>query len=419
MTEWNGKTVNVVARLLGSFSIEVDGQLADLGRNMTANAVKMIEIIFLNREHGISKNELLNEVFSDKVLSDQNNSFNNLLYQSRKLLQNSGMDGMKFIDNHRGMIRLECAENAVTDIEIFLGICRKADAAATRAEKKELYTQALEYYRGPLLPDFETEFWVIKPGMVLKHYFDRAAQYLADLAEEDDNYEEMYRIMKHADSVYPHEKWEIGRISALAMQEKYREAYEEYTRVVQYYLETLEQPVPKVLLDIYDRFREGITREVEAAGSFQMSTARRDEEMEAQLRLNRAGGYFCQYSSFRDICNVLNRNIDKRGNAIHLMILSLVDFESNFRSMPDVLERRSECLKMSIHDVLRSTDVFTGYSSTQYVALLVGVKREDCAAFHRRISVKLHELAGSRADVQYRIVAPDELEQILTAGEKN
>ena len=77
------------------------------------------------------------------------------------------------------------------------------------------------------------------------------------------------------------------------------------------------------------------------------------------------------------------------------------------------MNARAEILEQSLSEGLRKGDVYTKYSSSQYLILLIGTKREDCAIIYQRISRRVKELAGSRAEFRYRIVSLGEIPGIL------
>ena len=85
-------------RMLGGFSISVNGQYMGLGQNNKANFLKLIQIILLNYKKGISKRELIDGVFCYNDLLDENNSLNNLLHQARTQLKKSGVPGKRYIE---------------------------------------------------------------------------------------------------------------------------------------------------------------------------------------------------------------------------------------------------------------------------------------------------------------------------------
>jgi len=112
----------------------------------------------------------------------------------------------------------------------------------------------------------------------------------------------------------------------------------------------------------------------------------------------------------------LRRNLERRGSSIFMMLCTLVDYEGKPIHNQDKLNARAEILEQSLSEGLRKGDVYTKYSPSQYLILLIGTKREDCAIIYQRISRRVKELAGSRAEFRYRIVSLAEIPGIL---EKN
>ena len=96
-----------------------------------------------------------------------------------------------------------------------------------------------------------------------------------------------------------------------------------------------------------------------------------------------------------------------------MMLCTLVDYEGKPIQNQEKLSARAEALKNALYAELRQGDVYTKYSSSQYLLLLIGTKKEDCGIIYHRISKKLKELAGSRAELKYRIVSLAEIPSVL------
>jgi len=76
------------------------------------------------------------------------------------------------------------------------------------------------------------------------------------------------------------------------------------------------------------------------------------------------------------------------------------------------LESRSKTLRQCISSSLRRGDIFTRYSSSQYLILLVGSDKEGCNVVAGRISKKLYAIEGSKASVHYSNVSLADLSKI-------
>jgi hypothetical protein len=104
-----------------------------------------------------------------------------------------------------------------------------------------------------------------------------------------------------------------------------------------------------------------------------------------------------------DAYHVLERNMERSGQSIFLMLCTLVDYEGKIIPQQDKLSRRSDIMLDTIRACLRKGDIYTRYNRSQYLILLVGIKKEDCEIVYRRISQKLKETAGPRAGIQYSV----------------
>ena len=70
-------------------------------------------------------------------------------------------------------------------------------------------------------------------------------------------------------------------------------------------------------------------------------------------------------------------------------------------------------MKESIGSSLRKGDVYTKFSASQYLVLLIGSTREGCDVVARRISKSLKEREGTKADVRYSNVSLSDLSRIV------
>ncbi|WP_078037049.1 bacterial transcriptional activator domain-containing protein [Oribacterium sp. C9] len=409
----------IEVRMLGGFSITVNGQYMGLGQNNKANFLKLIQIILLNHKKGISKRELIDGVFGYKDLLDENNSLNNLLHQARTQLKKSGVPGKRYIEGKKGIYFPEKPEGyeLSLDVKTYMDDCRKAGETEDPASKAALYEHAFELYRGELLPEFSTDNWVIVESVKLKHLYDELVMFLGEYYRNKGDYDSLYKLYNRASQIYPDAGWQINVIDALILRKEYKEAYELYNKTARYYLDDLEVPLPDDLIRCYERIYDDIKVVSDDIEEIQAGILERDAALKNNKGDSRSlGSYYCAFSSFIDVYNVLRRNLVRRGNSIFMMLCTLVDYEGKPIQNQEKLAARSEALKNALYEELRQGDVYTKYSSSQYLLLLIGTKKEDCGIIYHRISKKLKELAGSRAELKYRIVSLAEIPSILESG---
>lgn len=406
----------IVIQMLGQFTVSVDGQHLYFGENNKANFLKLIQVILLHHEAGIAKRELIDYVFGYKELLDENNSLNNLLHQARTQLKKSGLPGKRYIEGKKGIYYPERLEEYTFsyDFTDFRRLCQQAREAATAEEKAALYAQANRLYRGELLPDFSTENWVILESIQLKESYDELVRFLGGFYREQQDYESLCQLYTQAARIYPESGWQIQLIDALILKKQMKEAYELYDKTARYYLDELEVPLPDELVQCYARIYEELKVVSEDIEDIQADILKRDAALKSGEDTEPHGGsYYCAYASFIDVYHVLRRNMSRRGSSIFMMLCTLVDYEGKPIQNPEKLSARSEALKQALYEGLRQGDVFTKYSSSQYLLLLIGTKKEDCSIIYQRLARKLKELTGPRAELRYRIVSLAEIPTIL------
>ena len=406
--------------MLAGFSITVGDEKLDLGSNSKANFLKLTEIVLLRGMGGVSKRDLIDGIFGHKSLLDENNSLNNLLHQARTQLKKAGMPGRKIIDGKRGVYAPENNPDYeyILDVQEFEDVCLKAKSEKKDDKKLYYYQKAFGIYGGELLPEFATDYWVILESVRLKRLYDDVVDFLGKHYKEAEDFEALFDLYDKANKIYPDNGWQIEMIDALILRKEYKTAYELYTKCAHYYQDELEVPIPDALRSCYERLSDNVRVVTDDIRQIQANIIRKDEKLKSEMGTRKNGAYLWPYTSYIDVYHVLRRNLERRGSSIFMMLCTLVDYEGKPIQNQEKLNARAEILQQSLSEGLRKGDVYTKYSSSQYLILLIGTKREDCAIISQRLSRRVKELAGSRAEFRYRIVSLAEIPGILDRSQQ-
>ena len=414
------KKTKIYVQMLGGFSITVGDEKLDLGSNSKANFLKLTEIVLLRGMGGVSKRDLIDGIFGHKSLLDENNSLNNLLHQARTQLKKAGMPGRKIIDGKRGVYAPENNPDYeyILDVQEFEDVCLKAKSEKKDDKKLYYYQKAFGIYGGELLPEFATDYWVILESVRLERLYDDVVDFLGKHYKEAEDFEALFDLYDKANKIYPDNGWQIEMIDALILRKEYKTAYELYTKCAHYYQDELEVPIPDALRSCYERLSDNVRVVTDDIRQIQANIIRKDEKLKSEMGTRKIGAYLCPFTSFIDVYHVLRRNLERRGSSIFMMLCTLVDYEGKPIQNQEKLNARAEILQQSLSEGLRKGDVYTKYSSSQYLILLIGTKREDCAIIYQRLSRRVKELAGSRAEFRYRIVSLAEIPGILDRSQQ-
>ncbi len=389
------KTKVLKVNMLGGFTMTYGDEEVVLGRNTTAKFVQLLQLIWLRGEKGISKAHIVRALYDTEDLSNPNNSFNNLIFQMRKQTVAAGLPKKDYVVKEGKVFVPDPDVPVFVDALEFYKFCEKAEAEKDPAKKYELYGHAFDLYRGELLPESQTKPWVITESVKLHQLFDEATDYMGRFAKEQKDYDTMYAIYEKAAKIYPDNDWQAYQIDALICKEEYKEAYQLYDKTVHQYSDEMGLPPSEKMLENYSKMSSKITS----------PTSRLDEIQSSLQEDPVSGAYYCAYPSFIDCYHVLDRNMERTGYSVFLLLCTLVDYEGKPISNKNKLELRSDALRGCISASLRRGDIFTKYSSSQYLVLLVGSSREGCDVVSRRISKRLKAAEGTRAEVKYNTVS--------------
>ena len=402
------ETMDMISvRMLGSFSITRNDEEIVLGRNATAKFVQLLQLVWLRGERGISKQQIVHSLYEGDELSNPNNSFNNLLFQMRKQMVAAGLPKKDYISKIGKVYVPDASIPVQVDVQVFRDAMEEARTENVSEDaKREAYQRAFDIYRGELLPECSNMTWVITEAVKLREDFAEATRYLGELAKQEKDYDVMFRIYEKAARIYPDNDWQADQIEALICKEDYKEAFRLYDKTVHRYSEEMGLPPSEKMLENYKRMSQKIT-----------SPTGRIHEIQSSLQEDpESGAYYCSYPSFIDTYHILERNMDRTGYSVFLLLCTLVDYAGKPIQNREKLEARSATLRECIGRSLRRGDIFTKYSSSQYLVLLVGSNREGCEVVSRRISANLKEKEANRAEVRYSNVSLAELSRMMPEG---
>lgn len=385
--------------MFGRFALSWQGEDIILGRNASSKFTQLLQLIWMQGDEGISKHQLLEFLYQDEELANPGNSLNNLIFQMRKQMVAAGLPKMNYIVRRGRSYYPDPQVPLEVDLREFRKAMTDARDAESDEEKEAFYTRAMDLYRGDLLPDAYTQVWVVMETVKVSNEFAEACRYVGTKAKERGDYELMYQVYEKAAKLFPDRGWQADQIDALILQNKFREAHQLYNETIEKYSNEMGVPPTEEMLDNYRKMSHKITSPFRDIGEIQFFL----HEDPA------SGAYYCSYPSFIDMYRVFARNMERTGFSIYMQLCTLVDYEGKAFTNKDKLSARSEELKACISKSLRKGDIFTRYSSSQYLVLLIACDREGCQVVARRIGANFREMAGAPADVRFSDVSVADL----------
>jgi len=149
--------------MLGGLAAQQGAQTID--RFRTRKGGELLVALALHLNHGISREELLALLWPDEEGETGRNRLRVELAALRRQFQTPKQASIQMIEAYRLGIRLH-PEAFTTDVAEFEQRLSQAAQAGERPEQTALWRQAVELYRGDLLPAYDTE-WIVTERMRL------------------------------------------------------------------------------------------------------------------------------------------------------------------------------------------------------------------------------------------------------------
>lgn len=404
----------IQVQMLGGFSLTWEGREYILGRNSSAKYLQLLQLVWLQGEKGISKEQILQALYDRETLSNSSNSLSNLIYQLRRQMVRAGLPQGEYISRKEGVYRIpEDLELQIDALE-FKRLAAEGEALGAGGDREGemgCLRKAFELYRGSLLPSNSTELWVMNESLVFKGMFESCVRRLGAWYKERRDYQAMDQIYRKAAGLYPFDDWQTGQIDSLMCRGEYKEAYALYEKTVSLYSEEMGLPPSARLMKCYEEMGNrlsGSGAQLLEILSELKETAPLGQEGDGDKNTQKFGGggaYYCSYPAFVDVYRLLRRTMDRSSCPISLMLCTVVDYEGKQIRSPEKLKARSEAMGAAIRQSLRQGDAYTRYTASQYLVLLVGTTREGCEIVFRRLLRRFRELAGPRAEAQYHVIS--------------
>ena len=368
--------ISIQVSLLGTFSMRretAEGPLILTEQDSTSKRLwAFLQYMAVFHQRGVTQEELIEALWGDCDIGNPVNTLKTLLHRGRSAMQQLGFaDGKEILLYRRGVYSWSSSVCLELDVEVFDRLCEEAEAGSLDSA-----LAALPLYAGDFLPSASGSPWAIS----LRTFYH--GKYLALCAEtaqkllDQERYEEACRICQNATMADPYdETCHLLLMRAMAAAGSTQAAIQHYTHVAALLMDQLGvSPSPEMVA----LYRE-LTKTNQGT---EMNLGIIRDQLIEQKRVN--GAFFCEFGVFQDIYRLMARSYARSGQVAQLTMIAVLDRDGS--PLPTQrLAPTMEVLRTSIQCSLRSGDVFTRYSTTQYLILLPTASYENAELVLNRI----------------------------------
>ena len=396
----------LIVNMLGSFSIEKGEQRIDDSSNRMRKVWLLLACLIYSRHSQLTQEHYINLLQGGSEESaDPNGKLKALFYRVRTMLnQLDGSAGHDWIIRKNGTYAWNTDIPLTLDVEEFEKLCSAATAAENDERRLELYRQALELYRGDLLPKLSMEAWVMPIATYYHQMYLSAVEQTLSLLEKKADWTQIVALCEKALKVEPYSE-ELyqhlmrGRIS-LGDRSGALHAYEEMSELLFATFGVMPSDESRLLYREASREAETLTV---PAGTV------RDQLREPTAAKS---ALYCEYDFFKLLYQVQARAIIRSGDVIHIALFSL--HGEGRKDLPRrSLDRAMDNLQEVILSNLRQGDVVSRCSISQLIVMLPQANYENsCAVCQRLLKAFSRQYPHSPAKIHYSVQPLEPMERL-------
>ena len=330
---------HVEIKLFGGFSILKNGEAVLENLSNTRKTKLFLCYLLLNKDKAISHRELFELLWSGEDYANPGTALRTLLYRYRAMIDNSDIDTLKnSIISRRGAYQWNPDLDITIDIFEFEKIAKRAIEEPCIDEKKAIFLrQALELYTGNLLPDSNTEHWVVPKSVYLRDLYVKVCLEYIRILKKSNDFETIINICHKAQDFVP---------TSLSLENELILATQQGNESAE---TSAEYKMFTTAVNEMERVIDGV-----------------QEEMESDTSENTA--FVCEYDMFREAYRLQRRLLMRTSET---MFLTMVTLRSKKVERHDPLknERAMTALLECCKHELRMGDSICRYADDQYAIM--------------------------------------------------
>ena len=176
--------------VLGGFSITYGDTPISFGRNTVTKAMKLLQILVYHGDKGITRGQLLEDLYGREELADAANSLRVTVHRLKKLLPSIGLPEGEYVNIKKGIYRWDAPMETVVDTTVFVQVLAQAKNTKDEEENLQLLREACRMYGGNFLPELSGDDWALMEGIQYKKKYSEALEELCTKLMARQEYEE-------------------------------------------------------------------------------------------------------------------------------------------------------------------------------------------------------------------------------------
>ncbi len=365
-----------------SFEIRYQDKVISTQDSRSHKAWQLFAYLLYFRKKQITQSELLSIIWKDTDVSISvlKTTLHRLRTMLKSLDENMGND---LIQCKKGIYFINPDYSVSCDFEEFEECFHTAADIEDESEKLRFYQKAFSLYQGDFLRDYTDEPWITPINIYFHNVYMNVVCSLLDIYEKKQMYNEAITDLKHASRI---EKYEetiyLHLIKTLIQLERYQDAISVYNYLTEIMQQNLGLEPSSEAKTLYYKATSALSSNIMAIED--LPNLIFDSTLES-------GAMLCDFEFFKQIYLAYAKGVERNKISAHILLINITDIKGQLLS-----KRSLTCcvnnLKPILRNSLRSGDIISMCTPSQFVILLPHANAENTDGVMERIKNKFFQL---------------------------
>lgn len=385
--------------LFDNFQILYQNRIIEESDIRSEMVTKLLAYLICHRDSCITVQSLSEVLWGDEGCSNPIGALKNLMYRLRSFLRTAVGD-YPFILTGRGTYSWNSEIPVQVDTERFERFCKLAEKETNIKKRIEYALQADSIYKEKFLQQYSSEYWVMSLSIYYHSLYLDMIKALAQDLETEKRFYEMEEVCHAALRIDElDEDLHYYFIRALMYGNKRNVAMEHYLKVSDLIYDTLGVKPSDRLRGLYEELIKG-------RHTTEMDITKIKKELTAE-KTTRKGAFFCDYGLFKSNYELEMRRAKRLGVTVYLGLITVTPepyLKADSQAYNNTVSMGVKQMQNVLMESLRSGDVITRYSPTQFILMLPACDYEDADRVVNRVLGNFNSLDHrSRVRIQYSL----------------
>lgn len=379
--------------MFGEFSVSYRENTISEHSKRSKKLWLLLQYLVVHHNRAVAQSELIDILSREDEGVNPTSALKTQIHRLRDILSELGCEE-QIIVCINGAYSINTEIEIEIDAEEFEKAFKEAASTDDKEEKLSLILNAVNLYSGDFLAKSAYESWVIPLNTYYRSVYSKAVRVAVELLTAMGKLHDIIAICSKASTINPYDEFvHYSHIKALAELGDQESAKRQYETVTHLMMTKFGITPSKELIELYDtaiKSKKSVKSDIDAVIS----------DLLEQRQVS--GAFFCEYQIFKHLYQLEIRDSQRTGISINICLLTVNGADGELPSqnpLNKAMQRLQDCVSRS----LRGSDIFSRYSVSQYVIMLLNTNEQTGELIMKRIE-KAFKRENTNKDIELSYV---------------